>query len=60
VPGELLDGGEVAYGVEEVPDEAFSEVVGETSFILASLCRRLTFEVFLPLGTPSGTARALR
>lgn len=42
VAGELLDRGEVAYGVKEVPDEGLAEVVGETSFILASLWRRFT------------------
>ena len=42
VARELLDRGEVAYGVQEIPDERLAEVVGETSFILASLWRLLT------------------
>ena len=42
VARELLHRREVAYGVKEVPDERLAEVVGETSFILASLWRLLT------------------
>ena len=42
VAGELPHRREVAYGVEEVPDEGLAEVVGETSLIFVSLWRRLT------------------
>lgn len=46
--GELVDGGEVPCGVQQVPyeslpeDESLPEVVGETSFTLASQWRLLT------------------
>ena len=42
VAGELLHGGEVTHGVQQIAAEGLSKSVGETSFTLASRWRRLT------------------
>jgi hypothetical protein len=42
VAGELLHGGEVTHGVQQIAAEGLSKSVGETSFMLASRWRRLT------------------